>query len=126
MPTKSVSNEDILELLQESMQMTSDGFIRLEGRMDRLEGRMDGLEGGLISLEDQMRQVNARLKSIEATLQMHDNDIKEILVLLEALEKRVTLTEKERELAAETLGSIVKWARELSKKMDVPFKLQAL
>jgi len=117
--TKSVSNEDILELLQESMQMTSDGFLRLEGQMDGIEKRLTNLEG-------QMRQVNARLKSIEATLEMHDNDIKEILTLLEALDKRVTLTEQERELAAETLSRIVKWAQEVSKKIDTPLKLKTL
>jgi tetrahydromethanopterin S-methyltransferase subunit G len=125
MPTKSVSNEDILELLQESMQMTADGFDRLEKRMDNLEGRMGGVEGGISAPEEQMRQVNMRLDSIEKTLKMHDDDIKEILKLLDVLVERVSLTERERELAALTLGNIVDWAQKASKKLGIPLKLKA-
>jgi tetrahydromethanopterin S-methyltransferase subunit G len=105
--------------------MTADGFDRLEKRMDNLEGRMGGVEGGISAPEEQMRQVNMRLDSIEKTLKMHDDDIKEILKLLDVLVERVSLTERERELAALTLGNIVDWAQKASKKLGIPLKLKA-
>lgn len=122
MATKTVSNEDILELLQESMQMTAERFGHLERRFD---SRFDGLEKRIDNLEAEMRKTNQRLSKIEARLDMHESDIKEILVLLGALEKRVTLTEKERELAAETLSNVVTWAQAVAKKIDVPLTVKA-
>jgi hypothetical protein len=51
MPTKSVSNENILELLQESVQLTSEGF-------DRLEKRIDEVASGVNKLDRQYAELN--------------------------------------------------------------------
>ena len=63
--TKTVTNQDLLGVMHDLMQMTSEGFQRLEGRMDRLEGRMD--------------KVELELRSIWSKLHEHDLQLVELL-----------------------------------------------
>ncbi len=67
----SVTTDDIMTVLQEIMQMTSDGFVRLEGRMDGLDGRMVGLE-------DQMNKLDGRMGTLEQSGNLHTVEIKKL------------------------------------------------
>ena len=68
MSKQAVTNEDILDILQDLMKMTGDGFLRLEGRMDGLEGRMDGLDGRIGGLERRMDGLDGRMHNVELDL----------------------------------------------------------
>src|SRR5687767_7341974 len=53
MTVKSATNEEILGVLQDLMQMTSEGLDRLDNRMNKLEGRLEDIDGeiGVLKLE---------------------------------------------------------------------------
>jgi chromosome segregation ATPase len=142
---KTVTNEDLLGIMQDLMQMTHNGFEKLEGRMDRIEGRMDGLEGRMDGLEGRMGRIESRLTSIEAKLRGHDmqlaelkavvielsnkhaayiNDIKDILDRVQRLEERSPDISKEeiRELQR-LLQIVVRWAIKTAKTVKVPLDL---
>lgn len=145
MPQKPVTNDDILELLQESMQMTSDGFIRLDNRMGKLEDRMDGLDGRMDGLETRMGNIEGNVGSLVNRIaglerqytklkitvdhianeqKAQTNDIKEILDRLLEIEKRLpNITEIELREMQNKLQAIVNWAQAIAKKEGIPLKL---
>lgn len=133
----NVSNEDILETLQTLMQMTGDGFARLETRMDRLEGRVDRVE---ITLQEHTTILNghtvilnehsSRLSRLEETTDKIYNeqmaqrsDIIEIFARIHELEKKAELDAAERKEAQEKLQTVVNWAQLAAKQLDIPLKL---
>jgi chromosome segregation ATPase len=137
--------------MQTLMQMTSDGFIRLEGRMGGLEGRMDGLEGRMDGLEGRMGGLESRMDRLENEVQeikniQHQhtqdirelkeavcrieneqkgqgNDIAEILDRLVVLEEKVTLSEAERKEMKEKLEKLVDWAFKIADHCNIPLDL---
>lgn len=150
--SKSVSNEDLLELLQESMQMTSDGFVRLdkrmegiedrmgglEGRMDNLEGHMDNLEGRMGGVESGLTLLTSRVASLEAQVtelkktvdkvageqKAQANDIKDILDRLVELEKlSPNITDIEVKEMQAKLQALLDWAVESAKHNNIPLRL---
>ncbi len=152
MPQKPVTNDDILELLQESKQMTSDGFIRLDNRMGKLEDRMDGLDVRMDGLDGRMDGLETRMGNIEGNVgslvnriaglerqytelkitvdhianeqKAQTNDIKEILDRLLEIEKRLpNITEIELREMQNKLQAIVNWAQAIAKKEGIPLKL---
>lgn len=139
MPLKNVSNEDILESLQDLMQMTSDGFEQLNGRADKLEGRMDGLESRMDRLEDRMESLESRMAHLEhqyaelktvvdaiaGEQQAQGNDIKDILDRLLAIEKRLpNITELELREMQTKLQQVVDWAKQIAAKEHIPLNLE--
>ena len=146
-----ISTKDIMDTLQDFKQMTSDGFLHIEnrmdklgGRMDKLDGRMDKLDGRMDALDDRMdklensfstlnqtvnsqsrelSKINHRLDAIEDKLDMHYNDIKDILLTLYELSKKVDISDAERKLAAVTLKHLVEWANLAAKKIGVPLNI---
>ncbi len=111
-----------METLKDLMQMTSDGFLRLENRMDSLEGQMSELQETVSTHSIELKRINDRLESLEEKLDMHNNDIKDILIILDKLTKKVDLSEEERKLAAATLQHLLEWAHAVAKKINVPLK----
>lgn len=139
-----ISTKDIMDTLQDFKQMTSDGFLHIENRMDKLGGRMDKLDGRMDALDDRMdklensfstlnqtvnsqsrelSKINHRLDAIEDKLDMHYNDIKDILLTLDELSKKVDISDAERKLAAVTLKHLVEWANLAAKKIGVPLNI---
>lgn len=139
-----ISTKDIMDTLQDFKQMTSDGFLHIENRMDKLGGRMDKLDGRMDALDDRMdklensfstlnqtvnsqsrelSKINHRLDAIEDKLDMHYNDIKDILLTLYELSKKVDISDAERKLAAVTLKHLVEWANLAAKKIGVPLNI---
>jgi uncharacterized coiled-coil DUF342 family protein len=64
MPTKSVSNEDILELLQESMQMTSEGLGKLDRRIDETNERIDETNGRIDETNERIDGIHGEVNSM--------------------------------------------------------------
>lgn len=125
-----ITNNDILETLQDLMQMTSGGFTRLEGRMDGLESKVSNIEGHMSNLETQvsahtveLNKINNRLDSIEGKLDAHHNDIVDIFKILTKLEKKTKLSEKERYEAGLKLNELIAWAHQVANKLDIPLKV---
>lgn len=139
MPVKNVSNEDILENLQDLMQMTSDGFGRLTGRVDGLEGRFDNLESKFDNLEGkfdsldsrmerlehQYRELKAAVDAIAGEQQAQSNDIKEILDRCLAIEQRLpNITESELREMQVKLQQVADWAKQMAVKEHLPPNLK--
>ena len=116
--TKTISNEDIFNLLQEFMQMTSDRFDRLEERMERLEGRMDQIESRMDRLEKTSREHTVAIQELTKRidkLEMHigglDDDVKYLYQLIEKFKKDLKagkLTDEETRSRLEELEAIAK------------------
>ncbi len=54
---------------------------------------------------------------------MHNNNIKELLLIIDKMEKKIEINEEERKLAANTLNQIVTWAYKAAKKLDIPIEI---
>ena len=139
---KAITNEDLLETMQTLMQMTSDGFERLDKRMDRLEERMERIEARMDAFELRMDKLETRVGEIERRLAEHDlqfaeikqvlrsmedkhaayiNDIEDILDRLQVLEDRMpNLTPEELTQLRQQLHELSDWARHVAKLTHVP------
>ncbi|HEX9153472.1 MAG TPA: hypothetical protein VF809_01500 [Candidatus Saccharimonadales bacterium] len=133
---KTVTNEDLLDIMQDLMQITSNGFDRLDQRMDRMESRMDSLESRICSIEQ-------RLSAIEATLREHGlriakleeivsrleekhtayiSDISEILDRIVVLEsRRPDITKAEFQELREQIQALSGWAVKAGEAVNIPF-----
>jgi chromosome segregation ATPase len=149
---KTVTTNDLMDVLQDMMQMTSDGFGRLEVRIDRIENRMNGIESRMDSMEDRMSTMEGHLDRIERELQTikskllhHDiqlidlrriaqeltdkhsayiNDIADLLERVTALEKNMPHVTKEELYELQVmLKRLVDWALRAAKTVKVPLKL---
>ncbi|HKU18563.1 MAG TPA: variable large family protein [Candidatus Saccharimonadales bacterium] len=141
-----ITNQDLLGVMQDLMQMTSDGFLRLEQRMDRIEGRMDDVEGRMSGLEGRLDRIERELREIKHRLDAHDlrfaelericnelmnnqraylNDISDLLDRVQALEdKAPNITESEIRELQRLLKLIVDWALKVAKTTKVPLTIQ--
>jgi len=149
---KTVTTNDLMDVLRDMMQMTSNGFRRLEERMDRFEGRMDQLENRIDGLEDRVHTIETRLDCIECDLRLikaklleHDlqladlhriaqeltdkhsayiNDIADVLDRIAALEKQMPhITKEEAYELQQMLQKLVDWAIKAAKTVKVPLNL---
>jgi len=132
-----VTNEDLMVVMQGMMQMTSDGFVRLEGRMDRLEARVDAIERRLeehdlkfADLFDQLSQLNLRVTELGRIvhelvvrvdrLENHHaaymNDIKDLLDQVSSLEQQMHfVTHDQLPEIQHTLQELAEWALRTAK-----------
>jgi chromosome segregation ATPase len=85
MVTKTVTTNDLMDVMHDMMQMTSDGFERLNGRMDglevrmdRLETRMDGIEGRMDRIVERMDGVEGHIEGINSRLERIERDLQTI------------------------------------------------
>lgn len=150
--TSTVTNEDLLEIMQTHMQMTSDGFARLDGRIDKVEVRLDNIEARLDSIENRLTLVERQLVIVNRRLDEHDlqctdlsrqvtklteivsdlsnnqkaypNDIKDILDRLANIERQLpTIPKEEFHEVQKTLKRVVDWALKVAKKSNTPLHL---
>jgi len=143
--TNTVTTNDIMDAMQEMMQMTSDGFIRLDTRIGKLEIRMDRIEGRIDSVEGCLDRIERDLQHIKAKLLEHDlalanvrriiqeltdkhtayiNDIADILDRVTALEKQMPNVTKEEVYELQILlQKLVDWAIKAAKTVNVPLDL---
>jgi len=113
---KDITNQDIFNLLQEFMQMTSDNFSRLEERMDRLEERMDLLEKTSREHTAAIKELTTRVDKLELTLEGVDDDIKYLYKLIEQLKKDLKRGLLSNEETRSRLEEVEAVARLLSQK----------
>ncbi|HTE58007.1 MAG TPA: hypothetical protein VK694_04650 [Verrucomicrobiae bacterium] len=132
MPTKSVANEDILELLQESMQMTSEGLGKLDRRIDETNERMDGLHTEMNSVRHDTSDLKKSIYRLEIESSKHQEqlttvqneivaihvDTKEILDELAAVQTQLLSGGKPANLET-TLRSIVHQVQTIAKKEGI-------
>lgn len=149
----TITNEDLMGVIQDLMQMTSEGFERLEnrmdrlvGRMDHLENRMDGVEGHMERLDSRLSNVEIELREIKSRLSEHDlqfaelkritqqlldndaaymNDIADILDRIVRLENRASISPAELRELQRLLDLVVTWAIKAAGVVKVPLKLHS-
>jgi hypothetical protein len=139
-----VTNEALLEIMQDLMQITSDGFARLENRVGRVEGRVGGVEEHVSGVEDRLGRFEGELKELRNASYRHEVelgkqtrliesareetnnvhiDINEILHRIMALEQKASLDKVERAEAQQRLQRLVDWAKLAANQIGVPLKL---
>lgn len=146
-----ISNQDIMDTLHVMMNMTSDGFIRLETRMDSLEGRMDKLEGRMDRLETRMDRLEQRiiqlendLRAVKQVLRDHGiqlnrletmvdqlqaeqraqvNDIAEILDRITILEDKAERSAREQLEIKQKLEIVIDWIKLAAKQLNIPLEI---
>jgi|GEM_PF-5758508 len=142
--------DDVLAVVKDLAQFTSDGFERLDGRMDnldcrmdKLDGRMDNLDGRVDKLDGRMDRLENHVESIDGTLRdhtmrfaqiqaslddiiakqdAHHNDIIEIYSILKKHEKQQKLSDIDLKNAEISINRIISWAQSVSKVLDIPIK----
>lgn len=134
---KSVTNEELMEIMRDMMQMTSEGLGRVDHQLEEIRERLDGNEGETRELKIETLEVKRasyrqelRLgelaKIVENThdeqLNMH-GDINEILHRLITLEQKGKLNKAERLEAQQKLQGLIDWAKLAAKQINVPLKL---
>jgi hypothetical protein len=132
MPTKSVSNEDILELLQESMQMTSDNFDRQQAWNEKQQawnekfiGELKDIKSTLSQHGSELTELKAGIKRIANEQKAQVNDISDILDRIQALqEKHPDISESEKKEIQMLLQELHNWASLASKNLGIPIKLK--
>ena len=153
MHTKEITNDDIMSTMQDFMQMTSDGFVKIDGRFDRLENRMDSMEGRMDGMEGRMGAMEGRMGALEGHMSTLNNrmstleqqyhalhvivesiesnqlgqssDIKDILDRLLAIENRLpNITEKELREMKHNLQALITWAQKSAKKQGIQLEIQ--
>lgn len=112
-----ITTNDIMDTLQELMQMTVDGFTRLESKMDSLESRTH-------KLEKQYDKLTELVNSIASEQKAQTNDISEILDRLLVIEKRLpNITESELKEMQTKLQALIDWAIQSAKANNIPLNL---
>ena len=134
MSKKTTTNEDILELLQETMQMTSDGFLSLGQEIadvksslgqeiNEVKSGLDHLNLKVGRIEIQHEELKEIVTNISGEQIAQGNDIKELLDRLFDIEKRLpSITEQELVEMRGTLQGVVNWAVKSAKLNNVPLR----
>ncbi len=129
--------DDVLSVVKDLAQATSDGFERLDSRIDKLDGRMGVVEGSIERLEKHAESVDATLRDhtmrfaqiqlsldeIIAKQDAHHNDIVEIYAILQKHEKHQKISDTELNDTKLRLQRLVTWAQTTSKTLNIPIKL---
>jgi len=143
--------DDVLGVVKDLAQFTSDSFEQVDKRFDKLEARMDVTEGIVGKLEKHAESVDitlrdhtARFEQIDITLRdhtarftqiqfsldeiiakqdAHHNDIVEIYSILKKHEKRQKISETELKDTELRLQRLISWALAASKALNIPIKL---
>lgn len=126
--------EDISGVIADFASHVDMRFNALEHRQDKLEAGQQRLEIGQIKLENRIEKLEdgqarlivgqktmtERIDSIEAQLQLHREDFNRIYQILDKIERKLEVTEQEREVAAYQLKRIHAWAEKAAKKIGIP------
>jgi chromosome segregation ATPase len=123
--TKStVTNEDLLGVIQDLMQMTHDGFEKLNGRMDQAEVRLAAIETRLHEHDLQFAELKEIMYELSHKHAAYINDISDVLDRIQSLEERGSniTTQEIRELQ-HLLQIVVDWALKAARTIKVPLKL---
>ncbi len=111
---KDITNQDIFNLLQEFMQMTSDRF-------DSLEERMGTLEKASREHTTAIKELTARVDKIDLVLTGVDDDIKYLYKLIEQLKKDLKRGLLSNEETRSRLEEVEAVARQLSQKYGLNY-----
>lgn len=109
---KVITIEDLHELLLESMQITSDGFMQLNERMDRLEQASREHTKAI-------QELTVRVDRIEQQLEGVDGDIRYLYSLIENLKKDMKAGKLSEQDTRSRLEEVEAIAKRLSLKYGV-------
>jgi hypothetical protein len=122
--------DDVLMVVRELAQFTSDGFGQLDRRIDKLDSRVDSLEKHAESVDITLRDHTARFIEIQSTIDgiaseqiSHSNDIKEIFVILDKFQKNHKISIADQKDAEIRLNRVIAWAKDASIALNIPIKL---
>lgn len=142
--TSSVTNDDIMQALNEFSSNVDKRFDGVDDRLDGVESRLDRVESRLDRVENkqdehtrilsehsrQLSEHSASFASINITLEQilgeqeaHKNDIMAIYEILERIEAKIEVTQAELDATKEKLEHIIKWAQKVAKKLDIPLSV---
>ncbi|HLZ15091.1 MAG TPA: hypothetical protein VKQ34_03805 [Candidatus Saccharimonadales bacterium] len=128
---KEVTNDGLLTVMQDLMQMTSEGFLRLEGRVDRIEEELLGIKEELraihLKLHDhdiQLAELQRISRELLSNHKAYMNDISDILDRVKILEDRAPdITEKEVRELQRLLKLVVDWALKVARTTKIPLEI---
>lgn len=135
--TNSVTNDDIMQALNEFSSNVDKRFDDVENRLDRVESKQDEhtriLSEHSRQLSEHSRQlsehsalftsINITLERILGEQEAHRNDIMAIYEILERIEAKIEVTQAELDATKEKLEHIIKWAQKVAKKLDIPLSV---
>jgi len=78
----SLSDQELVNLIQQFSRDTDTRFDRLEGRIGRLEGRITTVEGGITTIEGGITTIEGRITTIEGRITTIEREIVAIGVRL--------------------------------------------
>ncbi len=129
--------DDVLGVVKDLSQATSDGFEGVNKRIDKLEKHAESVDATLsdhtttlrdhtITLRDhtmRFAQIQLSLDEIIAKQDAHHNDIVEIYAILQKHEKHQKISNAELKDTELRLRRLVSWAQATSKTLNIPIKL---
>ncbi len=126
---KTVTNEELMEIMRDMMQMTSDKFDQVDKRFDQVDVQVSNLTGEVKELRNASYRHEVELgkqtRLIESARDEVSNihvDLNEIIHRITELERKDKLNGKERAEAQTKLQQLIDWAKLASKQIGVPLK----
>lgn len=107
----AITNNEIFELLQESIQISGEQFNAIDKRFDAMDSRLDTLTNRMTSLEHQYSEIKKIIDHVTNNQKAQQANITEILDRLLAIEKRLpNISEKDLVKMQLELQALVNWA----------------
>jgi chromosome segregation ATPase len=131
---QQTTNEDLLEVMQDLMQMTSEGFAQTNARLDEHgkilaeHGRqLTSLNADVKELKADVRQIKLDIAKLKVTVKelsdkhaAYISDISDILDRIVALEKQSRLSQSEIEELRRLLQIAADWIAHAAKVLKLP------
>ena len=121
MGTKSsVTNEDILDVVNDLATMVGQGFEGMNQQFARINNTLAEHSTTLRDHSTQLTQLRLTTERILGVQEAHAADISAIYEILEKLEAKLEISESERKDAAIRLQRLIAWAHKVAKHLDIP------
>jgi septal ring factor EnvC (AmiA/AmiB activator) len=122
--TTTVTNEDLLGVIHELMQMTSEGFERLEKRIGNVELELRAIQTKLHEHDLQLAELIQITQKLSNDHSAYMNDINDILDRVTALEGRApNISPAEVREMQRLLQLVVDWALKAAHAVKVPLNI---
>lgn len=127
----TVTAYDVTTVIQGMMQCTSDGFRRIEGRMDSIDARLEKIEADSQVLRSKLLHHDLHFKELRRIAQdltdkhsAYINDIADLVDRVTRLEKQMPhVSDEELYELQHMLQRLVDWAMETAKTVKIPLEL---
>ena len=124
MVTQKVTNEDLLEVMQDMMNGMGKKFQHLEKRLARIDQDLQIIKAKLLEHDLQLADLRRIVQELTDKHSAYINDIADILDRIVALERHSpNITKEEVYELQQMLQRLVDWAIKAAKTVKIPLKL---